>query len=143
MKKWDKIESVHSWAAKEMFNSNNWPDQLGPEHTNFKFNQTNQTMKHTYHTESAESCEPKCQRSPVDEAFDEINRALNFLSESVNRIGIKTEVVRRTNPTDLNCNGKDSIKSAQSPLVERLFIIETDIRRQAEFLNDFSDDIQL
>jgi hypothetical protein len=142
MKEWDGIESVHSWAAREMFNSANFPDQLGSAHTSFKFDQINQTTKTKMNKpQYIEGCESKGQ-SPAEEAFREIDHSLNILNEAINRIGIKTEKIRITHPV-LSTSDKDKNPLSNSQFVERLLGIASEIQRDVENLNIFSDEIQL
>jgi hypothetical protein len=143
MKEWNGIESVHSWAAREMFNSDNWPDQLAPSHTSFKFDQINQiTTKTKMNTQQYKGeCVTESQ-SPAEKAFREIDHSLTILAEAVNRIGIKTDKIRITPPA-YPTTDKDKNPLTNSQFVERLLGIASEIQRNVEDLNIFSDEIEL
>ena len=143
MKEWNGIESVYSWAAREMFNSDNWPDQLAPSHTSFKFDQINQiTTKTKMNTQQYKGeCVTESQ-SPAEKAFREIDHLLTILAEAVTRIGIKTDKIRITSPA-YPATDKDKNQLTNSQFVERLLGIASEIQRNAEDLNIFSDEIEL
>jgi len=80
--------------------------------------------------------------SPAEEAFCEIETALKILAEAVDRIGVKTSDVRYCRPCD-PCNSKDPCVPSGAPLLGRLHDIKSMICRQADVLNNLSDEIQL
>lgn len=79
--------------------------------------------------------------SPTEEMFNEIEIALKILSEAVERIGIKTSDVRYCIPCDAPKSAE--MDHGHAPLIMRLRGIKSAICRNADSLNNLSDEIQL
>ena len=79
--------------------------------------------------------------SPTEEMFNEIECALKILSEAVERITIKTSDVRYCLP----CDPQKGIEPecGHAPLIMRLRGIKSAICRNADSINNLSDEIQL
>ena len=84
---------------------------------------------------------PTRDQSPTEIAFEQIDISLKCLSESIERLGMKTNDIRYTWP---RCGGaEDCDKPSASPVVLRLHGIQSEITRRVEQINSLIDEIQL